>query len=185
MFNLKKESKMKNKFFIFGTCFMSMFLIPSCGDNSENNEDFSLKPAKLEVEGSASDYIEIMDDSSVKMEIRKDPLSKEKKGYKMKVKFNVVKQSDDWLDDMDLLLLDEHENEITEYGFNFRNETLTRNTLLSKINDGTGWYGVEFHNTLEGQFAETTFDEFERRLSEAKAFKIRAKMKPDPNKHLK
>lgn len=184
---------MKRSILFLSTIFILIVMI-SCGGNTNSSKSsksgHTLKSwnNSVEIDGSAGKYIELLDTIIEVYEIQ-DVLTEQKMGdWGTSIRFKVINQTDDWLGDMDLIFLDENGNDLYDFESTMTCEALTRNSLLGKINDGSGFYKVKFQNFLtstmfssEEESAEK-IKNFKENISQAKYFKVRAEMGPNPNK---
>ena len=185
---------------VFGT-----YLITSCGSStkkdSTSKEDslstkdnpsekvYTLKSWKdqVTVDGEAGKFIELIDKTITLKEIP-DPLSNQKVGdWGTSLKFKVIAKSNKWLDDMEITFLDDKGEQLYDFESTMTDDAASRNSLLEKINDGSGFYEVKFQNFLSSTILNTKEEaaakikKFNENISKAKYFKVMAKMKNNPN----
>lgn len=152
--------------------------------STSNESEISLKTwdNSQKVNGDADKYIEIIDKQ---ISIKKSENSED---WGTKIKFKVLQKTDKWLGDMEVTFLDEKGNQLYEFESTMTNDALTRNSLSEKINEGTGFYEVDFSNSISSTIlnsqkeADEKVKKFNENISKAKYFKVSAKMENNPNK---
>lgn len=178
---------MKKLALILLVIFVSL-VFESCNNNSADS-GVKLKSMndQIAVDGDAGNYIELIDKEITLKQIE-SPTREKEGNWGTSIKFKVIKQTDEWLSDMVLTFLDESGKEIYDFESTMTHDALTRNGLLTKINEGSGFYEVKFQNFIGSIILDSKEDaalkvkKFNDNIGKAKFFKVLGKMEPNPNK---